>query len=505
MTSLTDHKLLIFYPVISFLVGALTVAGFSPYQFFLLPFLTLGILFYCYKQADSARNAILTGYFFGLGLFGFGVSWLHISINLFGGVPFIAAVGFTLLLILFISLYPALVGWIAFRYRQCQSYVTLILIIPAAWTLSEWLRSWIFTGFPWLNMGYSQTDSPLSGVAPILGVYGVSWLTAMNAGLLCLIIIGRKREKILAALTLLCIWSFSLQSQQTDWTQAKEKSLRAALIQGGIPQELKWLPEQREKTIDLYLNMTQPYWGYDLIIWPETALPMFYHEATPILDKLRTFSQESDTAIISGMAWKKPDSKEYYNSLILLGQPDRMYHKQHLVPFGEYLPFDRWLRPILHFLQIPMSNFSSGEQEQPVLIAAGEVLGVSICYEDAFGEEVIKAMPQANLLVNVSNDAWFGDSIAPHQHLQMARMRSIETGRYMLRATNTGISAIIDQKGKIVSQSPQFRQHALTGHVIPYEGVTPYSKTGNYFIIGLMIALLGLCMSRQKHSNEKQV
>lgn len=487
---------------VSLAAGAVTVLGFSPYEYFFIPLITLGLLFYLLTYTTDARHAFWTGYSFGLGLFAAGVSWLHISINLFGGVTFLAAIGITLLLILFLSLYPGIAGWLIHRYKKCQPCVLLIIIMPAAWTLMEWFRSWIFTGFPWLNIGYSQTDSPLSGMAPILGIYGVSWITTMTAGLLCLVFVGRKREKILAAITLLCIWMFSIQSQQTEWTRPKDKTLRTALIQGAVPQKIKWLPEQRQETVDLYLNMTEPYWGYDLILWPETALPMFYHEAGNVIARIRENSRQYGSTLISGLAWKKPGTDHYYNSLIMFGETDTMYHKQHLVPFGEYLPFDELLRPVFHFLKIPMSSFSSGNQEQPVLVAAGEVLGVSICYEDAFGEEVIRALPQASLLVNVSNDAWFGDSIAPHQHLQMARMRAVETGRYMIRATNTGISAIIDQKGKIIRQSPQFKADAISAYVALYEGATPYSKTGNIFIVGLMIAMLGLCMTRSKQTEK---
>ncbi len=501
---LSDKQAFLLKLVIAFTCGAVTVSGFAPYQLFFIPLLTLAIVFYLLVKTSSVKQSLLLGYFFGLGLFGFGVSWLHISINLFGGVSFIMAIAFTLLLILFLSLYPALVAWVTFRYRRCRTYVRLIVILPAVWTLAEWFRSWIFTGFPWLNLGYSQTDSPLAGIAPIFGVYGTSWLTAMTAGMFTLIIVGRKRDKLLAAVSLVCIWAFSLQSLEADWTRPKDKTLQVALIQGGIPQELKWLPEQRQKTIDLYLDLTEPYWGHDLILWPETALPLFYHEATPILKTIRQRSARSGSALISGLAWKDPETPHYFNSLIRFGETDQFYHKQHLVPFGEYLPFDSVLRPILSFLHIPMSSFSAGEQEQPILIAAGEVLGVSICYEDVFGELTIKALPQASLLINVSNDAWFGDSIAAHQHLQMARMRSIETGRYMLRATNTGISALIDEKGKIISRSPQHRTDVLAGQVIPYEGMTPYSKSGNVFIVGLMFALLGLSMSRQHPDKKKK-
>jgi apolipoprotein N-acyltransferase len=244
----------------------------------------------------------------------------------------------------------------------------------------------------------------------------------------------------------------------------------------------------------------EPYWGYELIIWPETAIPMFYHQALPVIEKLRELAQQHHTEFITGIPFMDPESKKYFNSVIVIGKTPDIYHKRHLVPFGEYLPFDHWLRPLLDFIQIPMSDFSAGHFAQPLIRAGGIPIGISICYEDVFGEEVIEALPQAQLLLNVSNDAWFGDSLAPHQHLQMARMRAMETGRYMLRATNNGISAIINEKGKIVAQLPQFEPRALSGRARLFSGATPYVLYGNKVIVILcfLMAVISTVLEKSK-------
>ena len=242
------------------------------------------------------------------------------------------------------------------------------------------------------------------------------------------------------------------------------------------------------------MALTKPYWGYRLIVWPETAIPMFYHESIPLIEKLHTLARKHNTEFITGIPFMDPSTKKYYNSVIVIGSKADIYHKRHLVPFGEYLPFDRWLRPLLNFMHIPMSSFSAGHFARPLIRAGDMLIGVSICYEDIFGEEVIEALPQAQLLLNVSNDAWFGDSLAPHQHLQMARMRAMEAGRYMLRGTNNGISAIINEKGRIIARIPQFEPQVLSGMARLYSGATPYVLYGNKAIVSLCLLVLGIAV-----------
>lgn len=476
--------------IVCLIAGGISPLAFAPYHNFWLLFLSLAVLFYMVLTSTKAKDSFWLGYAFAFAFFGIGVNWLHISINLFGGVNLIGAYMATYALVAFISLYPALTAYFAKYFFSSHSKLSLLLIIPAIWTLLEWCRSWIFTGFPWLNLGYSQSDSYLSAYAPLFGIYGISFFIAVIAMALVVVLIGKMKEKIICLLVVLFLIGSAYLTQPIEWSQAKNKQLEVALIQGGISQEIKWLPNQRQKTIDLYSTLTEQYWGHDIIVWPETAMPFFYDQNKPLIDLLKKQAANNNSILLAGFPYRQEGMEGYFNSLITIGADEDIYRKQHLVPFGEYLPFNNILRPMLEFLKIPMSDFSKGKQEKPVVKVANEIIGVSICYEDAFGEEVIRALPEASILVNVSNDAWFGDSIAPPQHLQMARMRSMETGRYMIRATNNGISAIIDHKGKILQQSPQFVAHSLSAKIVPYEGSTPYSRLGNYIIILPLLMML---------------
>ena len=474
--------------IICLLAGGVLTLAFAPFNFALAAIISPAVLFYCWYRS-AARAAFVCGYLFGLGLFGTGVNWLHISINMFGGMNLAGALSLTYLLVAFLALYPAVAGYLS-RKIPGHDMVWLVGTVPALWTLAEWCRSWIFTGFPWLNLGYSQTDTALGAIAPLLGVYGIGWLVCINAALLVMLYLAPRAGKLIAGVVLACIWATSVLVSRVDWTSPVGDEFQVALIQPSVKQSLKWEPGQKQQILDLQMALSDPYWGYKLIVWPETAIPMFYHQAIPVIEKLQALAREHKTEFITGIPFMDPASKNYFNSIMVIGSNPDIYHKRHLVPFGEYLPFDRWLRPLLDFIQIPMSDFSSGHFAQP-LIRAGDIpIGVSICYEDVFGEEVIEALPEAQLLLNVSNDAWFGDSLAPHQHLQMARMRAKETGRYMLRATNNGISAIIDEKGNIVAQLPQFEPRALSGTARLFSGATPYVFYGNKTIVSLCLFVL---------------
>lgn len=418
-------------------------------------------------------------------MFSTGVSWLYISINLFGGINIVAALFLTLLLILFLALFPAVAGLLAaLAGKRRGGLPFLLLIAPASWILMEWTRSWLFTGFPWISLGYSQMDTVLSSLAPITGIYGIAWLISLSAGLLVGVFYMKShRSKLFCASGILLIYFICVMLNNIIWTLPEPEEKQVALIQGAIPQAIKWDPVQKQPTIDLYLELSEPYWGIDLIIWPETSIPMFYHEAKPLLENLLALSGEYDTDFLTGIPMYDQRDRKFYNSVLLLsGESVDVYYKNHLVPFGEYLPLDSLLRPILDRLSIPISDFSAGD-DRPLLQSDELNIGISICYEDVFGEEAIRALPEAGLLVNVSNDAWFGDSLAPHQHMQMAQMRAKETGRYMLRATNTGISAVINERGELIAQSPQFQPHALLSRIKTFSGTTPYSRTGNIPVI----------------------
>ncbi len=484
--------------ILCLLTGALMPLAFAPFNIFIIALLCPALLILIWSESSPAQ-AFRYGYLFGLAMFGSGVYWLHISINMFGGVTLIGSVLITAALVAFLSVYPALCGYISRRWLSKNEKLWLLLAVPALWVLSEWARSWVFTGFPWLNLAYSQSDTFFSAIAPIFGSYGLSWLTIFVSALLVLLYRSRGRSSAagIAALVLISITCFSLG--KIDWTRHTGKTISVALIQAGIPQKLKWLPEMREKSLEMYMNLSAPYWQGDLVVWPETAIPAYPSTIPDFIDKLSQLTATRQTVFLSGIPSLDHDSRKYYNSVMMLADGKTgWYHKHHLVPFGEYLPLKPILGLLLDFLKIPMSNFSPGNQTMPLLTADDLSIGISICYEDTFGEEVIKALPDAEVLVNVSNDAWFGDSLAPHQHLQMARMRALESGRYLLRATNTGISAIIDEKGRVLKQSPQFEATALSANARLFEGATPYVRWGNLPVVMLAITLLLFSLFLQK-------
>lgn len=476
-----------------FFYGALTTTAFAPFEYFIFAIISPALLFNAWLNA-SPRKALCIGFLYGLGMFGTGVNWLHISINLFGGMNLTGAILVTFLLIAFLSLYPAVVGYAARKYFAKSKLISLMIVFPVLWILAEWCRSWIFTGFPWLNLGYSHTGTPLNGLAPVLGIYGVGLASVFTSSVLVGLFYSTNRQRLILAGMVIVIWTVSWMLQGTAWTKESRTDYRVALIQGAIPQNIKWNPDMHQPSLDLYLELSSSNWDSDLIVWPETAIPGFYHRELEVINTLQEMAQTTGTDVITGIVVTDQETGRYYNTMLLINRSTHTYYKKHLVPFGEYMPFDALLRPLLKFLEIPMSDFSPGDRaEKPLLHATGSIIGASICYEDAFGEEVISALPEAGILVNISNDAWFGDSIAPHQHLQMARMRALETGRYLLRSTNTGITAIINEKGKIIARSEQFQPNSTRALVALFTGMTPYARYGNWPIITfLIIVLVGL-------------
>jgi apolipoprotein N-acyltransferase len=373
----------------------------------------------------------------------------------------------------------------------------MLVLAPAAWTLAEWLRSWVLTGFPWLLLGHSQTDWPLAGYFPLLGVFGVSWLMAFTAGGFALLLGTRLRRLqgfcVLGMCAVLWVGGFALR--QVQWAAPLGEPMRVRMVQGNVGQEDKFIAEVLQLSIDLYSQLSLSGPPVDLVIWPETAIPTFYHrvaqQLVPVARELRATGAE----LAIGVLEYRQEDQRYFNvvrKVTLDAEPVQMYSKRHLVPFGEYMPFRDLLDFIGRYILIPMSDLHPGAAQQAPLSLAGRLAGVSICYEDAFGEDVITQLPEANFLVNVSNDAWFGDSVAPHQHLQIARVRALETARPMARSTNTGISAFIDHDGRILARSPQFEVHVLDASIQPRTGATPYVRHGNYLVVSALLLALGI-------------
>ncbi len=479
--------------MIALVAGALTVLAFSPFSLYPLAVLGPALLLLLWLNATPG-GAFLDGWMFGLGLLGVGVFWMHISINQFGNLGVFTAVLITLGFVAIMALYYGCAGWVLARIRQRDMPVMgLLSAFCALWFFAEWFRGWLLGGFPWLLLGYSQVDSALGGWAPLLGVYGVSLMVAVSAAALILVIIAqhwRQRSAALAILILIFGGGNAIGSR--SWVTSAGPAMDVAIVQGNIPQHQKWRSEMLVPTLTLYSSLTRKHWGADLVVWPETAVPAFIDQVDDeFLLPLQREAQRQGAVLFTGIADRSPDGR-YYNAMLALGEGREIYHKRHLVPFGEFMPLKPLIGPLLAWMQVPMSDFSAGTSERPLVTLAGYPAAVSICYEDAFGEEVIQGLPEAAFLVNASNDAWFGDSLAPPQHLQIARMRALETGRYMLRATNTGVSAIIGPRGQLESLAPAFKRQVLSGSIKPLQGVTPYVGWGNWAVVILALMLLAI-------------
>jgi apolipoprotein N-acyltransferase len=480
--------------------GALAVLAFAPFGIYLLAVLALAVLYELLTRS-SPREGFWVGWAFGIGLMGFGVFWIRISLNEFGNMGPFLAYGLTFVFILGMALYYGIVGWLMARLaHRGRPWAGPLLLFPSLWVLGEWVRGWLFTGFPWLAVGYSQVDSPLAGLAPIAGVYGVSLAVALSAGLLWGAARWQGRERAAALGALAALWIVGGALFHLDWTHPTGRPLRATVVQANVRQSLKWDPEARIPTLRAYVEMTRANWGSDIIVWPETAVPDFLNRVQQVfIDPLTTEAKESHTELVIGIPVYDPAEHRYYNGLMSLGTVQDLYRKRHLVPFGEYMPFKSWLGPLAQAFEIPMSDFSPGRAGRPLLRVGAYLAGVSICYEDAFPGEVVEAMPDAAFLVNVSNDAWFGDSLAPHQHLEIARMRGLENGRWTLRATNTGISAVMDAKGRVVGRVPAFARGVYTAQIQPRAGATPFAYVGDWLPIGIALGMLagGLLLVRR--------
>ncbi len=481
------------------LSGASLPLAFAPFDLYPVAYLAPAILFAGWIDARPSRAA-WRGFLFGLGMFGIGVSWVYVSLHDYGNMPGPLAGLAVLLFVAFLASFPAAVGWLQGRLVRGHGTLHLVLVVPALWVLLEWVRTWIFTGFPWLHLGYSQIDTPLAGYASWIGVFGVSFACAASAG--ALLQAGRDRRHLWSRHVpiIALVWLGGWLGGKVEWTHPAGEPLPVALIQGNVPVTVKWVPEYRQSIIDLYLRLSMRAAGARLIVWPESAVPGYLSEIGPdLIPRLERAGKGLNADFVFGAVEKDERRRTYYNSAVSVGSRVETYRKQHLVPFGEFLPLKPVLGWLINYLHIPMSDFSAGPKDQAPLPAARRLAGVSICYEDAFGEEVIRMLPQATLLINLSEDAWFGRSLAPHQRLQMARMRAIESGRPMLRAANTGPSAVIDYHGEVVARSPEFRQYVLSASISPTDGVTPYVRFGNWPIISVlcMAVVLAWYVSRR--------
>lgn len=479
--------------------------AYAPFYLFPLAIFLPTLLFVLWQWREQdvsssalARRAALQGFLFGFGMFGVGVSWIYVSLHNFGNMnPPLA----TIAVILFVSIlafFPAILGWLQARFYNRSPLVHGVLLLAPLWVLLEWTRGWIFSGFPWLHLGYSQTISPLGQLAPWLGVYGVSFVTAVTAALLAAWWLQPQRKKFVVS-TIIMIWIVSGLSGLVQWVQPKGDAINIALVQGNVSLREKWSPGALPRILQDYQRLSRQAPEAEIIIWPEAAISTYLDNLSLAFknklvnnNKLNN-SKSRPQHYLVGIVEKEKSKTGWatYNSVAHFNQSDtQVYRKRHLVPFGEFLPFKPLLGWLIKYLHIPMSDFSSGPNDVNTLKVGNTVVGLSICYEDAFGEEVIEALPEADFLINVSEDAWFGDSLAPHQRLQMAQVRAMESGRYMVRAANTGPSVVINHRGQVLAKSPQFVAKVLSAKVQPMQGMTPYSRSGNGLTILLMAAMV---------------
>lgn len=498
-------------PLVLMLAGAANTLAFAPYTLWWLPFISLAVFSLCLQLSQSPKQAACFGFSYGLGWFGVGISWVHVSIDQFGGLPLIGSLALMALLVAYLALFPALAAWLS---RKLQPTLAFPLLFTACWALTEWLRSVLFTGFPWLSLGYSQVDSPLRHWAPLIGETGISLLLVLAASSLSHLLCKNNRQFshiLLASTTALLLLCSPLLAPFKGW-QPSEQQLSVLLVQGNIKQDLRWAPEQEWPTMLKYLDLTRPQLtAHQLVIWPEAAVPMLEPLAQDFLENLDKAAFYSDTAIITGIIDYRLQTGEAWNNLVVLGkqQPEassghyfyghsNRFSKHHLLPIGEFVPFENLLRHLAPIFDLPMSSFSRGSYVQPNLLANGYHLLPAICFEIAFAAQIRANMTAATqVLLTVSNDAWFGDSIGPHQHLQIAQMRALEFGRPVIRATNNGITATIDATGQIRQRAAQFTEAVLSDQLPLTTGSTLYSRLGNLPLFLLSGALLLLAVWRR--------
>jgi apolipoprotein N-acyltransferase len=487
-----------------FVLGAATTMAFAPFGlWFLAPLLVLPLLYICLTVAP--RDAAGHGFWYGFGFYLTGIYWIYISVHVFGNAALWIALLLMAGLALIMAAFVALAAWLTSRLSHGEPWI-LVFAGPAAWVVSEWIRGWVLTGFPWMGFGYGQIDSQLAGWAPLLGIYGVSFMVVLSAAaVIAAALAPTAAGRITGIVVVLAPWLVGGTLLNVSWTEPVGNALRASIVQAGVSQDKKWDRDQLLPIMEYYHSTTLSVADSDIVLWPEVAIPALDDQVEPFIARVESDARENGQTVLFGIlerSYERSVDGRIYNSVILIGTEERQrYRKRHLVPFGEYFPVPPSVREWMKMQNLPHSDLTKGDAEQPLLVGVdGTQFCVAICYEDAYGAELLYALPDAAILINVSNDAWFGDSIAPHQHLEIARMRSLEFGRPAIRSTNTGISAFIGAGGELLQAGRQFEAELLTAEITPYAGLTPYAGVGNLLIIGLCLAILGICRVRYRTS-----
>lgn len=492
--------------ITSLLGGAILPLAFAPFNLYSLAFISPAILCYLWTTSPTGKKTFLLGMLYGLGFFGVGMSWVYVSIHQFGNAQSWLAILITFLFASILSLFHATQGYLSKRYfSKLTETQQCLILFPLFWVMWELIRAHIFTGFPWLLLGYSQNTSPLHGLLPLIGIYGVSGCAAFIAGAIALCAKKNKPSTKLLGITCLALplligWLTSHQS----WTQASNRQYTVSLIQSNIGQAIKWDEKRFNQTLQTYLSLSTPHLSDDIIVWPEAAIPAFPSQIPAFTQQLSALGQAHDTTFIVGAPTIQAQNKNMYNSLLLYGLDHGQYNKRHLVPFGEFTPLQWLFSPLGRYLNIPMSDFSSGSNNQPTLRIKGMAIAPFICYEIAFPEAVLSHVKNKDLIVVINDDAWFGDSIALSQHLQIAQVQAIETGRYLLFASTTGITAIIGPDGTLTAITPPNQQAVLSGRIKPMYQNTPIMVWGyTPFYLFILIVFCLVCLLQYRHKKNK--
>ncbi|WP_426152472.1 apolipoprotein N-acyltransferase [Pseudomonas sp. DC3000-4b1] len=488
--------------------GALTTLALAPFDYWPLALVSLA-LFYLGLRQVAPRQALLRGWCYGFGTFAAGTSWIYVSIHTYGGASALLAGLLMLGFIAGVALFFALPAWCWARWlRRDETPLADTLAFAALWVGQEAFRGWFLTGFPWLYMGYSQTDGPLSGLAPVGGLWLVSFSLALSAAALCnLARLRRDRNALVLAAALLAMpWVSAGLLKDKTWTAPAGAPLTVATLQGNIAQSLKWDPAQLDAQLALYRDLTLAARRTDLVIWPETAVPVLLDNARGYLNRLGDFANSRQSALITGVPIRQEieGQRRYFNGITTVGAGEGTYLKQKLVPFGEYVPLQDILRGLIAFFDLPMSDFARGPADQPLLQAKGYEIAPFICYEVVYPEFAAGMAARSDLLLTISNDTWFGTSIGPLQHLQMARMRALEAGRWMIRATNSGVTALIDPEGRITERLPSFEVGVMYGEVVPMSGLTPYLHWRSWPLISLCALVFGWALWQRRQGRRRE-
>ncbi len=502
---MTEQRRKLFsYDIYCLIAGALLPLAFAPF-FALSSFAILCPAFLLFSlEKITAKHALKRGFLFGIGFFAVGASWIYVSIHDFGNTNWFIAGFITAIFVLLLALLIALQCYVLQKLFPKPTISRYLIAFPVLWVLFEVVRSYLFSGFPWLLIGHSQIESLLKYFLPIIGIYGVSFLTTLLSGAFVIWVLSEKKFHLPMLMLIIVPHVMGFLLQNVTWTHAVTTSpLKLTLVQGNIAQTIKWSADYLDHSLRTYEQLTNQHWDSDVIIWPEAAIPLPLSSAKNYVEKLDNLAKQHQVALVVGLPIEAENNQDFFNSALVLGDGEGRYDKKHLVPFGEYVPFSFVLRGLINFFDLPMSNFIPGSSKQPTLVVKDIPIATFICYEIAYNHIVRSQLPTAQMLVTMSNDAWFGHSFAPAQHLQIAQAQAMATGRPIAFVANDGITAFINARGKIEKHIPRFKMDVLKIETYPVSGYTPWSYFGDYPIFLLLIILIIAAKIKEKRDNKK--